>query len=493
MSSTDQPNSNRSGLDEDLVAYLDGELDVETARELEDLLATDLEAREKLARLEQAWDLLNELPQSEVDEAFTQSTIEMVAISVAEEIQKRQEELPRERRRRLLVGALSLTASLVLGFATVWLFWPDTNRQLLEDLSLLEQLDQYRQIEDIDYLHALRQQDLWSDENASARTEPLSMTERQLLVEQLPAEEKEALRRKQQRFAELPPAEQGRLRTLHESIQHDPAAAELRLVLANYYDWLLRIPQPQRATLASLDTEERLERVAKLRTDEIRDHQRQLAYRSDLDAVATWLADLVHARLREEEPSGWDDKLDSLSPIEQRGVLLWLAQHRGAPYIFQTVPDNIEPLIEHLSPANRARFEQEDNEGKKRLLLSLREAGLVWPAMREAVRKSIDSLMADVDQEDLVQFFQTLSQDDKDGLLQYSAELRDLRLRMMYFRAHKTDLLPEFAKEMKLESGWSGRWPPRGGMRDGTPSGTPGQRSSSPGSPPFRREQSSGR
>jgi hypothetical protein len=489
MSPADQPNSNRTG-EEDLVAYLDGELDIDTARDLEDLLATDPAAREKMQRLEQAWDLLNELPQSDVDQSFTQSTIEMVAVSAAEEIRKQQEEAPRQRRRQMLLGVAGLAVALALGFATVSLLWPDSNRQLLEDLPLLEQLDQYRQVENIDYLRALREQGLWSDEQSIVRSEPMGLTDRRLYVEQLPDEEKESLRRKQQRFGQLAPIEQSRLRTLHESIQQDPDSAQLKTVLANYYDWLLRVPQPQRASLASLESNARLERVEKLRTDETQERERMQAYRADLDAVASWLAELVRQRERESE-TPLDQKLESLSPVEQRGVLLWLAQQKGPGFLYQTVPDNVSELLPHLSPSTRSRFEGEDNEGKKRLLLSLRDGGLVWPAIREGVRKSIDSLMADVNQEDIVHFFQTLSQDEKDSLLRSSAEYRDMRLRMMYFQQHKAELLPEFAQEMKLEYGWSGRFGVRGGMRGDGAAGSTGQRPPTGRSAPPPRESPS--
>ncbi|MEX0585756.1 MAG: hypothetical protein WD176_03880, partial [Pirellulales bacterium] len=69
MSLSDDLPADRSQLKADLVAYLDGELDAETSRELENLLATDPNARDEMQRMEQAWDLLDELPRAEVDEA----------------------------------------------------------------------------------------------------------------------------------------------------------------------------------------------------------------------------------------------------------------------------------------------------------------------------------------------------------------------------------------------------------------------------------------
>ena len=49
MTPADQPDSNHAGLNEDLVAYLDGELDAETSRELEDLLRHEIDFKGELA------------------------------------------------------------------------------------------------------------------------------------------------------------------------------------------------------------------------------------------------------------------------------------------------------------------------------------------------------------------------------------------------------------------------------------------------------------
>ena len=51
-----------------LVAYLDGELDDETNQEIERRLSADPEYRLRLQQLQQAWDLLDELPRLSRDE-----------------------------------------------------------------------------------------------------------------------------------------------------------------------------------------------------------------------------------------------------------------------------------------------------------------------------------------------------------------------------------------------------------------------------------------
>ena len=92
----------RAPLDEELVAYLDGELDAESGRRIEALLASDAAVRRRLQSLERTWDLLDELDAAPLGEPFTQTTLEMVAVAARQEIEKSRAEAPRRRRRWLL-------------------------------------------------------------------------------------------------------------------------------------------------------------------------------------------------------------------------------------------------------------------------------------------------------------------------------------------------------------------------------------------------------
>jgi len=149
------PTADHATLDEQLVAYLDGELDDEGTRRVEELLASDPKVRETLERLENTWEMLDNLGRARVDEVFSQSTLEMVAARAADDVEKQQAEAPRLRRRRWLIGTAGMLAALVAGFVAVMLFWPDPNEQLLRDLPVLERLDQYRQIDDVEFLELL--------------------------------------------------------------------------------------------------------------------------------------------------------------------------------------------------------------------------------------------------------------------------------------------------------------------------------------------------
>ena len=82
----DSQDKQEYGFDEELVAYLDGELSRDNAARVEDALSENAEYRLRLKQLQQAWDLMDELPQSAMDESFTKSTVELVVVSAESEV-----------------------------------------------------------------------------------------------------------------------------------------------------------------------------------------------------------------------------------------------------------------------------------------------------------------------------------------------------------------------------------------------------------------------
>ena len=161
------PNADPPPLEEELVAYLDGELDQEATRRVEQRLAADPDVRETLRQLQQTWEMLDGLGTADLDGAFTQTTLEMVAVEAEGEVRQVETEVPQRRRRRILVQVSSLVAAALAGFLAVTLLSPDPNRRLLEDLPVLESLDEYQQVRDIEFLKLLQQQRLFGQEEGN--------------------------------------------------------------------------------------------------------------------------------------------------------------------------------------------------------------------------------------------------------------------------------------------------------------------------------------
>lgn len=150
-------------LTDELVAYLDGELDDERTRQIDESLARDERARGQLRLLERAWDALDELPRAEVDEQFTCTTVEMIALEATEDLEREQEAAPRKRRRWWLAAAACLALSTGLGYAISRGWDPNGNDQLARDLPLLEHLDEYRQIDDLAFLEQLLDEQVFDE------------------------------------------------------------------------------------------------------------------------------------------------------------------------------------------------------------------------------------------------------------------------------------------------------------------------------------------
>ena len=163
-SAAPDPPADSALLEEQLVAYLDHELDDASSRRIEKLLAADPQVRQKLRQLQQSWDALDELLPTDVDPSFTQSTLEMVALAAEEETHQRHGPAPR--RRRAWLGLAVVVLAGLAGYSVVWRFWPDPNQQLLRDLPVLENLDHYQKIDDVEFLRKLQAEKLFAKEAA---------------------------------------------------------------------------------------------------------------------------------------------------------------------------------------------------------------------------------------------------------------------------------------------------------------------------------------
>jgi anti-sigma factor RsiW len=166
--STD-PKKTECSLEEQLVAYLDGELDAESVRRIEERLAAEPEVREALNRLERTWDMLDELGSTPVGESFTRTTLEMVTVAAEEEVQHAMAVVPLRRRRRLWLAAAGALAATAAGFLAAYLALPNSNRQLLQDLPVLENLEEYRQVDDIDFLRLMKEKGLFPKEDSDGK------------------------------------------------------------------------------------------------------------------------------------------------------------------------------------------------------------------------------------------------------------------------------------------------------------------------------------
>jgi anti-sigma factor RsiW len=147
-------------LHDELTAYLDGELDAESVRRVEERLARDHAYQTELRQLERAWDMLDRLPRSRVNEGFSNTTIEMVAVAASQDAESVRQVWPRRRWQQLASASVALAAGLA-GFAVGHWLWPNPNQPLLKDLPVVENFDLYYQADNIDFLRLLDSEGLF--------------------------------------------------------------------------------------------------------------------------------------------------------------------------------------------------------------------------------------------------------------------------------------------------------------------------------------------
>jgi len=158
---------------EELIAYLDGEADAKTAREVEAKLNRDPRVRAEADALRKSYDLLDYLPRPEPSPNFTQRTVTRIAAVPPGVLG-----VSRRSWRRWALG-LSWAAAIALvgvaGYAAAPLFQKprtppeapaDVDAQLARDLRVIEHLRQYHQANDIFFLHELDRPELFGDEHA---------------------------------------------------------------------------------------------------------------------------------------------------------------------------------------------------------------------------------------------------------------------------------------------------------------------------------------
>jgi hypothetical protein len=406
---------------ERLVAYLDGELDAQTARQVEELVAREPRVERELRQLERAWQVLDRLPHAEVDPSFTRSTVEMVALAVEDE----QRPPAGIGRLRAAWPLLVLLLAAAAGFSGARL-WSDANGQLVHDLPIIENLEAYRQTPSIDFLRRLAKEPPFAGPPTAAAPSSAAGLER---IESLPADQKAELHRRYERLVHLPADEQSRLRKLHATIEADAQMSDLAATLAGYQHWLEQLSGIERAELMALDGDARFERLARLRREEAR----RLGA-DDLKAFVAWADDQL-TRLAAQRPDALKTRLNNVPP-ERRREMTARAAHElrlAHPRLFvSTFNDPVarSALHDKLSPESRRQLDLATTLDERRLLL---QTWFLQAFSPQAMVRAAQLRLPDVNEEELRRFFQTqLDPAQRRQLLNLPAEQMQRQLRQRY-------------------------------------------------------------
>jgi anti-sigma factor RsiW len=148
-------------VDEELVAYLDGEIDAAGRVRVERRLADDAAFRERLRRMQQTWEALDLLPRTNAGDAFTSSTMTLVVAEQEIAATQAVQQFKAQRGQRWWWGAAATAAAVVLGFLLVYRTLTAEDQALVNDLPVIERVDQLHNTPSVDFLARLQQEGLF--------------------------------------------------------------------------------------------------------------------------------------------------------------------------------------------------------------------------------------------------------------------------------------------------------------------------------------------
>ena len=230
--------------DDDLVAYLDGELDDATARQVEEKVTADAATRTKVQSLRKTYDLLDFLPKPEPSANFATKTVTQI-----QNLPSHSSDVSTVRRANSKWVGMSLAAcaAIAVGIAIGILARPSAPvaEPLTPDLlPVLARLPFYTGVDDLEFLRKLDSPDLFGNDPDDVTPAPVRL-DRPLAVED------QAKRFAQ--FQSLPPKRRHEIAALDHDFRELSEAERERLggVLEDFSVWLDRLPDLLRKEILS--------------------------------------------------------------------------------------------------------------------------------------------------------------------------------------------------------------------------------------------------
>ncbi|MFN0020693.1 MAG: hypothetical protein ACKVP0_20740 [Pirellulaceae bacterium] len=477
-------------VEEELVAYLDEELAPDHRARVEHRLAEDARYREKLRHMQKSWDMLDLLARSEPDEGFTRTTVAMVALKAKEATDVQKESSQRFITLfRLAVAAATVACGLVAYSVGSWLLSaPD--RQLVQDLPLIEHIGEYSHAESVAFLKLLDRHGLFvpdaDDESVPAsapRTAETAEQRRDRLSKMTP-EQKGAIAEKKQRFEALSPEEQERLRKLAMEIDQDAHADHLKQVLTNYHDWLKLLGSKDQTEVLSAAADQRIATIKEAQVRQATQRLKAVAVglsSQDVNAISVWLEMYVTNHQKEfgqRLPAQFKAAMESLPEHERiarhvRGILWRLGRKELLP---SPTDQELDMLLSVLSPKAQEVLQEADSHEQK------------WQYAQEFILQVQQSKRYPrLSDEELRKFVATLKPEQREALENKTADEMKNALRDLYYRQKASPpggFYPWEASTFGPPTGGKST----GGKSTGGPSpGGPDSNGEPPGSKPGRK------
>jgi anti-sigma factor RsiW len=140
---------------DNLVAYLDGELNEAETHAIEAKLTHSVSARHEVETLEKTWELLDYLPRPKASPELTSRTLSQATQASPDDHLLTVAKGTARHVGRVLIGAALVLASLGVGYLSTRWLWPNPTVRLARDLPLAEHLDEYQTVGSFEFLKQL--------------------------------------------------------------------------------------------------------------------------------------------------------------------------------------------------------------------------------------------------------------------------------------------------------------------------------------------------
>lgn len=267
MSETPQSFDDSDKLDEQLSAYLDGELSNEEVANIKRRLRSDESLQRRLEALKNHWTLLDQLPRENASSNFAASTVEMVAIrasSASGGIEKSNFWRTKTFPRWLLISSAAVLSGMVGYIMTISFVHMSPgdgvaerqNRFLLDNLGFLEYFPAYQLVDDLEFIDHIHQIEYFSSRAKVApdpgivRSAKDSNEQKRLRIDGMGLGRKRLLLANYHEFEQLPIGEQQRLLKLHHDILSADAADIFSKTLITYAQWYQQLDPLEQVELA---------------------------------------------------------------------------------------------------------------------------------------------------------------------------------------------------------------------------------------------------
>jgi len=255
--------------DEELVAYLDGELLPEEIRNIEQRLANDSTLRNRLRELQNGWEMLDDLPLAASSNTLLETTLRMAAIDGDKSLHAATNQSFWQRYSPLIWLLMSTAACVVVGIAAVQArdYW--RYHKQLRDLPNALHLDAYLHASDLELMMMLEGMPEWQQATQIAdrlgvwnfdlinQVQAVSTKERQSLLPTLPIEAQETIRQAWERYENISDEKKASILQSTKVVAKHKESQQLLNTMDRFAAWQQTLPVEKRDQLTTGSVEER--------------------------------------------------------------------------------------------------------------------------------------------------------------------------------------------------------------------------------------------